>query len=228
IRLLGAGREIDVGAIHAVCTHPRARHRGLATRLVGEALAASEAAGHTAQILFAVDSGFYARWVFRPLRTHVFVGRAPRVARPHRAVALDLQAEPDRALLYRFLADRAPTSEQWFVREPARLFVLNQVIQTPVERSIVHVPSLDAIVVYRRVEDLLYLEDVVARRMPSLEEIVASVAGPVRNVVVQFAPDRLPHASLRPDLWGDVDTMMVRGPILEDDGVLAVPPLTRW
>jgi predicted N-acetyltransferase YhbS len=65
-----------LGGIGSVAAHPDWRGRGLATRLVGDALAALRARGRPIALLFTTRFGFYERLGFRQISQRMFRLRA--------------------------------------------------------------------------------------------------------------------------------------------------------
>jgi hypothetical protein len=229
MRLMIEEREAEIGAIHAVCTREPWRRRGLARGLLQDALRESEGLGHGGQILFAADPAIYRSLGFRPVRPHVFVGRAPRVKQTVASRPLDLDVDADLSLVRSRLSVRSPPSYRYAVVAPRELVLLDHALQVPPDRRFAFVEPLDAVIVYRCVDDLLHVEDVFAERVPSLADIVQAVPQRVCNVVLHFAPDRLATSTpLVPEMGLEPDTMMVRGAVFERGLDFAVPPLARW
>ena len=74
----------------------------------------------------------------------------------------------------------------------------------------------------------LRLHDQVARRIPSLAEILARVDGPVERVEAFFAPDRLDAAfTAEPCLFDGDEWFLTRGPFLPDDVLVTLPRSAR-
>ena len=86
--------------------------------------------------------------------------------------------------------------------------------------------ALDAIVVYSVKDGVLRLLDVVAPRMPSLDEVCASIPEPYERVALYFAPDGLGAGDLEAEPYRLDDFLMVRGP-WPVDGPFMLPPTAR-
>jgi predicted N-acetyltransferase YhbS len=70
-------QETALGGIGSVATHPDRRGRGLASRLVGDALEQIRSRGRPLALLFTTRFGFYERFGFRQVSQRMFRLRAP-------------------------------------------------------------------------------------------------------------------------------------------------------
>src|SRR5262245_28521329 len=110
IRLLGADRV--VAAIHAVCTDPAARVRGLGRRCMEVALNWIDERFDLAKLSTTIPA-YYARWGFSVVPTHRFVAHRAGGGGPARPAILD-----DMARIRALLSARTPTSNIYATREP--------------------------------------------------------------------------------------------------------------
>jgi ribosomal protein S18 acetylase RimI-like enzyme len=233
--LVIAGRPCRVGSIHAVCTDPERRGRGLGRALMQEALAACRARYDTL-VLTTLIPEFYARLGFRPVREHAFsraLSRAAPAASPGRALT---GAPGDLRLLRRLLERRAPVSERLGSLEAGTVFVIALML-TWGDLSRVHYhPGLDALTVHEVRDETLVLYDVVAPSIPPLEALATAIGADADRVITFFAPDRL-GAGFRAEPWDPARAaamgddwfagLMALGPLPGEDGEVMLPPLSR-
>jgi ribosomal protein S18 acetylase RimI-like enzyme len=233
--LMVAGRRYRVGSIHAVCTDPERRGRGLGRALMDEAMAAAGARFDTLVLTTAIPE-FYARFGFRPVREHAFSRRLPRRSAPRSPADRRLgEGADDLRRLRRALAARAPVSERLGSLEDGVVFVIAAML-TWGDLSRVHYHAgLDVVTVHEVRARTLVLYDVVGTVIPPLDALTAAIGADAERVVTFFAPDRL-GGGFRPEPWdaaraaahGDrwFAGLMARGP-LDVEGPCMLPPLSR-
>ena len=223
VRLLLAGEEMPAGAIHAVCTHPTQRGRGHCRTLMEDALAWC-APRYQTLFLTTDKPALYERFGFRVIAESRFVGPARPGADARPPVRLDFTQEWDPILLDHMLDVRAPPSRVVsLVREkPGFLFY-------GCRAPLYYIEALD-LIVYAEIQDgALRLHDIVARRMPSLEEIATHFPGAYERVEVYFTCDELEHQLTAEShrLDGD-DYLLVRGPFVPEDTPIMLPRTARF
>ena len=220
--LIVQGRRVLAAGIHAVATHPEHRGQGLYRRAMEAALAYVDARFEVA-ILSTSEPAIYAPFGFREVAEQRFVGPAPTRDRPGAARPLDYSAREDVLRLHDLLAGREPVSRRFGLVGESAVFCFNQAKDPPR-----YAPSLDALLVCEIEAGTLRLYDVVAPRMPTLEQIVEVLPEPVEQVEVYFEPAVL-QADLRPEphvLDGD-DRLCVRGPLACEGTPFLWPRPTR-
>jgi GNAT superfamily N-acetyltransferase len=219
--------RVPVAGLHAVCTAPTHRGRGLARAVLADALAHADTRADL-MLLHAVDPALYARFGFRALEPVAWIVDAPVVVRaPARFVPLSDARGQDVERVRAALPGRTPVSRRLAAHDDGRLFVLDEVLACGGFGRLWYAPDLDVIAAFEVEGDVLRLYDVVARELPALREIVARVDGPIGAVELFFAPDRLAPGATRMRPLRDADIPMVRGPWPLGDAV-AIPPLSRW
>lgn len=207
MNLVVAGRPMRVGGIHAVVTHPDHRRRGYCRALMEEALAWCEGRFGTL-LLTAGEPGIYERFGFRVVPEHRFAGnQGGSGGRGLRL--LDRKSAADGEILLRLLDARSPVSERLGIVRDRAIFLFDTAFW-----PLHHAEDLDAVVAYSVKEGVLRLYDIVAERMPSLDEVLESVPEPFEHVEVYFAPDGIGAGDLEPEPHplGLDDHLMVRGP----------------
>ena len=232
--LVIGGRSCRVGSIHAVCTDPDHRGRGLGTALMREALAACRGRYDTV-VLTTLVPDFYAKLGFRGVREHAF-SRALPPSRPAPGGRVLTDAPDDVRLLRRLLERRAPVSERLGSLEDGTVFLIALML-TWGDLSRVHYhAALDAITVHEVRERTLVLYDVVAPAIPPLPALAAAIGAGTDRVMTFFAPDRLgdgfraePWDRARAEAMGDewFAGLMALGPLPGAGGELMLPPLSR-
>lgn len=226
IPLTVAGEAVEVAGIHAVCTHPAYRGRGYSRALMEAALSFCDARVATA-LLTTAEPELYTRYGFRLVPQHLFeADLAPRAAAPAPR-RLSLEVEADRALLDHLLARRAPASQRLGVREPGWLFKIDVSLWAEIIEHIYYLEDLECVVVYRVEGRTLRIYDLVARRLPPLEALLARIGGHAERIELFLTPDRLQADGLRPEPLPGDDHLMVRGPFAAEGQPLILPPLAR-
>jgi GNAT superfamily N-acetyltransferase len=232
--LVVAGRRCPVGSIHAVCTVPDHRRRGIATALMEEALAACRTRYDTVVLTTQIPD-FYARLGFRPVREHAFERALPPASR--HADSRPLTDSPDDIrLLGRLLADRAPVSERLGSLEGGVVLVF-ALLLTWGDFSRVHYHArLDVATVHEVRERTLVLYDIVGAKVPPLEVLADAIGADADRIVTFFAPDLLadgfearPWDAARAAASGDTwfAGLMARGPLGGEDEAFMLPPTSR-
>jgi GNAT superfamily N-acetyltransferase len=233
--LVVAGQRRAVGAIHAVCTDPDRRGRGLGRALMAEALRAADARYETV-VLTTLIPDFYAPFGFRAVREHAFARTLPggfrRGAEPGRALA---ETPDDARLLRRLLATRAPVSERLGSLENGVVFAVALMLTWGDLSRVRYHPALDVLTVHEVRAGTVILYDVVGAAIPSLEDLTDALGADAERIVTFFAPDRWgdgwtaePLDEARATAHGETwfAGLMVRGPLVVT-GPMMLPPLSR-
>lgn len=230
VALAEAGRERTVAGVHAVCTAPDRRGRGLMRRAVERALAAVDARYETA-VLWTEQPALYGRYGFQVREELQF--EAPLAAGARRAGgrprALALERADELAWLRAALARRTPVSALCAARDAGGHFLIDLAIHRaydPGAPSLDRLDDLGCAVVHRRRGAVWVLEDVVAEAVPPLAALVERLAGDAASVEVLFTPDRLDAPALRPVPRPSPTRLMVRGRPLPE-GPLALSPYVQ-
>ena len=121
LRLLG--ENCLVARIHAVCTDPDARGRGLGRRCMDAALAWIDERFDLVKLSTTIPA-FYGRWGFSVVPTHRFVAQRAGGAGPARPATLD-----DTARICALLSSRTPTSDVYATRDPGWLPIIDLALQ---------------------------------------------------------------------------------------------------
>jgi GNAT superfamily N-acetyltransferase len=232
--LMVEGRWRRVASIHAVCTDPDRRGRGLGRALMAEALAWCDRR-YDAIVLSTEIPPFYAKFGFRPMPEQAFARALPRPPRTPSARARMLTERPeDIRVLGRLLSQRAPISERLGSGEDGTIFVIALLLTWGDFSRVYYCPALDVVTVHEVRDRTLVLYDVVGAVIPTLDALAEAIAADADRVVTLFYPDRLggefEAATCEPSrapACGDSTFagVMARGSVPETGFML--PPLSR-
>lgn len=220
------GCERLVGGIHAVCTHPNHRRRGYFRLAMDEALAWCDER-YVTTLLIAGDSELYKPFGFHVVKESRFVAPACRSANTpdsQRLRRLDLDQPADLRLLHRLLDERASVSRRLGVVRESGVFLFTQAKQ-----PMWYAEDLDTILCLEVADATLHLYDLVATRIPTLQEVVDRIDSRLKRVEVYFTPDQL-EAQLAPEPHVvDRDSLlMARGEFLRPQDDVMLPGTARF
>ena len=206
IPLMLEGREVRAGGVHAVCTHPDFRGRGLYKALMSDVMRWCEHRYQTV-VLTTSQPPLYEPFGFRVVPESRFVGSLAPGAQGRGLRQLDFGRAFDVALLREILPVRAPVSHFLGVVRDQSVFAFNEA-----RRPLHYAGELDVVVSLEIEGTTLRLFDVAGQKMPHLAQIVKMVPQPIERVEVYFCPDQL-AGDLAPELHtlGGDDWLMVRG-----------------
>lgn len=206
-QLFLSGDRVSALGVQSVAVRPQWRGKGLFRDLMRRALQHSDELTEL-MILATETPSLYRPFGFRQIRETVF--NAGWASRQSQAICRDLSldANEDVAMLLNLFPRRAPTSLFASACDHPSLFFLKAAL-TP-EIRLVHLPDLDAIVAIRIDGNTLILLDIVAPKIPTLEDILAHLDFEGNRIELHLTPDRL---GWRPEGQQSVDRgYMVRGP----------------
>ncbi len=214
--LVVAGRPVRAVQLSTVATRPEFRRQGLARVLVDRAVDWARASGHEFTYLFANNDalGFYSALGFRPLAersTTLLLDRVPTLRSGARI--LDLSAAADRDLLFSLATNRTPVSAELGAHN-GRLLMFHALGSH--RSGTVHIPSMDTVVLLSRSGGTLTLFDVVARRLPSLADLLPYIGAETdREIEFRFMPEGLGDLSAlgRPESRPADNGLHVRGTV---------------
>lgn len=219
------GEETAFGAVHAVSTHPERRRQGHYRACIEDALAYADE--RFATVMLTTNANYlYEPFGFRCVTEHLWHGAMPEVAPT--AVAerrqLDIGTQADRDVLGRLLRDRAPVSP--------RLGVVREIDGFAFYAASVplwHLPALGALVWYSATAERLVIHDVVAARMPTLEQVLTYLPERPPEVRVEFTGDEFaPGLDATPHRLDGDDWLMMRGPLPCEAEPFMLPRTARF
>ena len=205
------GEDRLVAGIHAVCTRPSHRGRGLARRLLAEACAFADA--HTPlSELSTDDPPIYTGHGFRVTPTYRFVAsRAAPAAvevRPLRPASVSA----DLRLLQDLLRRRAPASSRWGTREPGWLVLTDAALSRRLDAVFAWLPQHDAVIAWEAVGEDQHILDVIAAQLPPKEAVLGALPPARGRVLWSFCPDLLDPEAQPEALPATSGAFMTRGP----------------
>ena len=217
-RVQVAGAPTEVAGIHAVVTRSDRRRRGVARRLLDEAVAWADARFTLAKLGTDFPE-VYAPHGFRALALHRFhVDHQGGEARGRPLAASEWP------WLEALLGERAPVSHRLASLDPGWLVGIDLALQRRGLADLTLLEDLGAVVDWEVVDGVLRLHEVIARELPPLAELLAR-APRHRHVELHLCPDRLaPDA--RAEVMPEAGVWMFRGP-WRLDGPIAVSRLAE-
>ncbi len=220
------GVERLVGGIHAVCTHPRHRRRGYFRLAMEEALAWCDER-YATTLLIGGPPQLYEPFGFRVVHESRFVAPVEKPAKASgrnslRRLALDHPA--DLCILHRLLDNRAPISRHLGVVRERAVFLFTQGAQ-----PMWYAEDIDAIFCMQIASETLCIYDLVATRIPTLDEVLECIDTPLKQVEVYFIPDQLDTWLTSQRHMVDEDSwLMARGDFPDFGGGLMLPRSCRF
>ncbi len=216
------GREVMVGAIHAVCTRPDYRRRGYMRQVMHEVLAYCDRRYETV-ILFTAQPELYEPFGFRTLGEHVF--HAPWYGAPggDGFRSLNLREASDVHLTERLLANREPVSNRVGVVREIGIFGFNEG-----RRPLRYAEDLQVIVCLEVDGSHLKLFDVVGPRLCTLSDIIERLPQRIDAIESYFSPDRFDIAAhATPHLVDGDSNLMARGAFAPEGLPFMIPRSAR-
>jgi GNAT superfamily N-acetyltransferase len=184
-----AGEERVIAGVHAVCSHPEARGRGLARACMDAAVAWIESRGLTAKL--GTDlTDFYQRWDFRFVPNHQFVSARSGGGGPARLLTPTTVAS-DAAIFLDALARRTVVSDVYATRDDGWLVTIDLALAGGLDTWAWHLPDLDAVLLAEHQGDELVIHDLLAPELPPVSDLLRQVARPFSRVRWLFSPDLL-------------------------------------
>lgn len=215
------GQELRVGGVHAVCTLAERRRRGLYRSIMDELLDYCDSRYETL-VLSTEDPYLYEPFGFRVVPEQQFVARVDAPGGGSGFRVLDAREPGDLAVLERLLRERVPVSDVVGVVRERDVFKFNQA-----GGGVFYCEALDLLGVFESAGDRLMVRDLVFREPVPLERVLREWAAPVREVVLQFSPDRLEVDPAGEPPPPDEGVFMVRGPFPAEGRAFMVPPTAR-
>lgn len=199
------GEDRVMAGLHAVCSHPEARGRGLIRRLSEAALAWADGWADGAK-LHTDYPDLYARFGFRVQPTWRFRaerrggGGAGRILRPTQSAA-------DRAVLLRAIRDREASSDRFASRDPGWLVAIDAALQRSLDTLFVASPDEQTVVAARVDGGVLRVHEVLGRLAPFVDWFPQ----PFERVLYACSADRLDPSAEAEPVPQDEGYFMVRG-----------------
>jgi predicted N-acetyltransferase YhbS len=224
IPLVLLGKNVTVGSVHGVATHPDYRRRGYFGRLIEEVIEHCSSRYETL-ILTTEHPEYFEPFGFRFIREHHFTLSCESKGRQGGLRLLNTRDAVDIALLHRLLETREPVSQVVGVVNEKGVFCFNEG-----SRPLHYAEELDAIICLEIEGTSLKLLDVVSPNLPQLSEILERIPQRIEAVDICFAPDRLAQEARPSPYVFDHDGpsfFMARGPFASEGEKFTLPRSAR-
>ncbi|MBF2064679.1 MAG: GNAT family N-acetyltransferase [Calothrix sp. C42_A2020_038] len=216
------GKDVIVGGVHAVSTHPDHRRRGYYREIMNEVLDYCDKRYETL-VLTTSNPEFYQPFGFRFLQEHSFQATCSSSGGTNGMRLLDTSDVDDVKLLHRLLETRAPVSNIVGIYNEKPLFVVIEA-----SRALYYFPELDCIACMEIQDNQLLLFDLVAPQIFALQDLIERIPQPIQNCCIYFSPDCL-NTDVKPSpekLEGD-SCLMVRGTFTPEHQKFMLPRSAR-
>ncbi len=213
-----------IGALHAVSTRSTHRNQGFALELIKESLESAKNR-YECVILFTDIPKFYEKLSFKSIQEYRF---HLNYKHPKGSQFLTPMTAPkDDSLFLNCFKNREPLSNCFWIKDTGLISSFNALFTSyPTYWSLYYSSTIDALICWILEDKTLHLFDVVASKMPSLDQILDHLPAPIEEIYFYFSPDRLtPDARKEPHLY-DKGHLMVHG-TLPYTKPFMIAPLSR-
>jgi GNAT superfamily N-acetyltransferase len=184
------GQRRKVAALQSGAVRPQHRGKGLYRDLMQRAFEWIDAEAFDLAILYTDKPAMYEPYGFKTVPLHKFTGPAPNAGKAGAAHLLSMDDETDVALPTRLIKSRAPGSALFSPLSHPAMFLVNAFWDRSIRLSLLE--DADAVIAWRLGETGVFqLLDIVARVIPPLSAIAASLEPKAASVECFFSPDRL-------------------------------------
>lgn len=222
--LLIDGRLHQAGALHAVCTKAAYRKQGLSSELIQKALQWAKDR-YEFVILFTAIPQFYEKLSFRCIQEHRF--HLQRQQSKGSQPLIPLTAPKDSVLFLNHFHRRAPASNHLWVKDSGIITTFNALFATyPSYWSLHYSPSIDGILSFELKDKTLHLYDVIAGKLPTLDQILDHLPGAIDEIYFYFSPDLFTNAAIAEPYLYDKGHFLVHGPWPQIKSFM-IAPLSR-
>ncbi len=224
------GKKHLMGALHAICTKATHQGKGFATACIQEAIAWAKDR-YECLLLFTEIPKFYEKLSYKPIQEHRFHLQIQRPKGHYELISL--VTPQDDALFVRCFRERSSPSDHFWMQDNGQIASFNTLFATyPTFWSLYYSPIFDGILSFKIQDKTLHLFDVIARKLPSLDLILAHLPSVIEEIYFYFSPDLFTTtATCKPLLCDNsmVDFsgyLMAYGPF-PDTLPFTIPPLSR-
>lgn len=187
------GKKHSSAALHAICTKASCRGQGFASELIQAALDFAKDR-YECLLLFTDIPKFYEKLSFRTIQEHRFhlSCQCPKGVEP----LFPLTSPHDDALFIRCFLERAAASSHFWVEERGQIASFNALFATyPAYWSLYFSPAFDGILSFEIKDKTLHLFDIIAKKIPSLEIILAHLPSAIEEIYFYFSPDLVTNSA---------------------------------
>ncbi len=221
------GQDRELASLHAVCTRPGSRGRGLARSQVERALSFADARWTAAQ-LSTDKPGVYEPHGFRAIELHRFRVPAPMGVFRKPLSPLSHRRQGDAELVHQLLSERDPVSDVFCPTDDGWLVGINAVLFwsgfAGEPGGLGYDEGTGSLIAWEDHGDTIRLLDVIAPVLPELDEVLACIPGSWTWAELCFTPDRF-DVDAEPVDWDDDEIFMVRGDWPVPEEPFAISPL---
>ncbi|MFQ4144256.1 GNAT family N-acetyltransferase [Chlorogloeopsis sp. ULAP02] len=200
------GKDVIVGGIHGVCTHPQFRRRGYYREVMEEVLNYCDRRYQTL-VLTTAKPELYQSFGFRWIEEHIFTSKCDSKGGIDGFRLLNTSDRNDIQLLHRLLETRQPVSNILGIVNEKAIFCYQEG-----NNPLYYAQDLDLIAAMKIEDNKLKLFDLVGTQICTLEAILKRVPQPINEVEIYFCPERLDaDVQALPHLLDGDSFLMVRG-----------------
>lgn len=207
------GRRVSAAGIQSVMTHPEHRGQGLMKKLVAKMIEEIDQQFEAA-FLQTESPALYTPFGFRVVEEHRFLAplRPVPAQETQKVRKMDFFMETDLEIVRGLFRQYEPLSHEFAPLDHASSFYLN--LYNPFFQERLHYSeALHAVLVFEADGETLRLFDVVAAKLPSLDEILAQIGLPFTQIEFSFCPDRFGITAFDAVPVTTGNRLMVRGPV---------------
>lgn len=198
-----------IGALHAVCT--RVSHRGqrLASQLILEALEWAKSRCKCV-ILFTDIPAFYEKFSFQRVQEYRFFLDC-KYSKGSQSL-MPMTAPENDSLFLSCFRNREPVSNCLWIKDEGFIASFNALFSSwPTYWSLYYSSTINGFISWFLEGKTLHLLDIVASKMPSLDQILDHLPSSIEGIYFYFPPDRLTQNAVpEPHLY-DKGHLMVYG-----------------
>lgn len=212
------------GALHAICTKKSYQGQGLASELILEALAFAKSCCEFV-ILFTEIPTFYEKLSFRYIQEYRFhlPGKHPKGTKP----LMPIISPKDDLLFLHHFKERANLSNSFWLKDHGLIASFNTLFGTyPTYSPLYYSRAIAGFIAWFLEGKTLHLLDIIARKIPSLDELLNHLPAEIEEIYFYFPPEQLTKdATQKPHLYEN-GHLMVHGN-LPGTQPFMISPLSR-
>jgi hypothetical protein len=215
-----------MAALHAVCTKKDHQRQGLASALIIEVVQWAKKISDF-QILFTEIPSFYEKLGFVIIKEHRF--HLKHAYKKGSKLFSALAAPKDDNLFLRCFREREPLSQRFWIEDRGEIASFNVFFGKctyPSYWSIYYCPEFDGFLSWFFEGETLHLLDIVAAKIPSLEQIIEYLPQNINEIYFYFPTDRLGIETMAESYLYDNGHLMVHGALPCKEPFM-IAPLSR-
>lgn len=208
--LLVEGKCIRAAGIQSVMTHPDHRGKGLMKKLFHHMLERLDQT-YDCALLMTNQPGLYIPFGFQEAEQYSFKAAFMHPGRINASLKrLDLFQENGLTLTRHLFEKRQPLSERFWPMRYQSSFYLNMYSPFFQER-VYYSEDLNAILIYEVKEGILKLYDILAEKIPAMDDLAKQIPEAFNQIECHFCPDRFNDVDWTVHTHTSRSKLMVRG-----------------